>query len=298
MARMVDSDRDHQYSVAWIDCLARGHSLGRSILMRGRHARIEELTRRDRGDPLRCPAGLRLAAPPWSPSGLLNRWTAGAFNALYYRLVRAAGHGSVQSIRSFFHPLDAVDGWNRLYGRRGFLQYQLVVPFGAEATVRLVLERLSGARCASFLAVLKRFGEGDPGPLSFPLPGWTLALDAPARTPGLAGLLDGLDELVAGAGGRVYLAKDSRLRAELLPAMYPDLARWQKVRGELDPDLQQPLRDVVGVGVDHAAGGQLISGGNYDRPLDHGLVRARAGCLCAVVPADDGAGHPDPEGVD
>jgi len=235
MARMEARDSEYRYSVAWIDCLARGAALGRSVLMRGDHAPPGSLPPRARSRPLERRRGLRLPAPPWAPNGLLRRETVAAFNELYFRRAPSEERGRLVGLDPFFYPLDAVSGWNRMYGSRGFLQYQFVVPFGREEALREALERLSGARVASFLAVLKRFGPGS-GMISFPMPGWTLALDMPAGDPALGPLLDGLDELVAGAGGRVYLSKDSRLRPELLGAMYPELDRWRAAVRELDPD--------------------------------------------------------------
>jgi decaprenylphospho-beta-D-ribofuranose 2-oxidase len=133
-------------------------------------------------------------------------------------------------------PLDALDAWPRLYGRHGFVQYQLVVPTGQEQVLYSVIERLRRGRVPCYLAVLKDFGPANDAPMSFPLRGWTLALDLPRAVAGLGEALDACDEMVADAGGRVYLAKDARLAPEMLRAMYPRLAEWQGVRDELDPD--------------------------------------------------------------
>ncbi|WP_327718966.1 FAD-binding oxidoreductase [Streptomyces sp. NBC_00490] len=235
MARLSASDDRYRYSVAWIDLLARGAATGRAVLTRGNHAPLEALGTRARREPLALRTSRLPAMPAHLPEGLLTRTTVGLFNELWYRKAPRARTGQLQSISAFFHPLDGVPHWNRVYGRGGLVQYQFVVGYGQEETLRRIVRRVSERRCPSFLAVLKRFGDADPGWLSFPVPGWTLALDIPAGLPGLGTLLDELDEEVAAAGGRVYLAKDSRLRPELLAAMYPRLDDFRALRAELDP---------------------------------------------------------------
>ncbi|MFG2310651.1 FAD-binding protein [Streptomyces sp. NPDC048566] len=235
MARMTATDGLYRYSVAWIDLLARGARMGRSVLSRGDHAPLDALPPRARSRPLAFRPARLPAAPSHLPEGLLGRTTVGLFNELWYRRAPRLRTGELQPISTFFHPLDGVPHWNRVYGRGGFVQYQFVVGHGQEDVLRRIVGRISAHRCPSFLAVLKRFGEGDPGWLSFPVPGWTLALDIPANLPGLGAFLDGLDEEVAAAGGRVYLAKDARLRPELLASMYPRLDAFRSLRRELDP---------------------------------------------------------------
>ncbi|WP_328873386.1 FAD-binding oxidoreductase [Streptomyces sp. NBC_00287] len=237
MARLTATDHRYRYSVAWIDLLARGGATGRAILTRGDHAPLEALREgtRARRDPLAFRPSQLPSPPALFPEGLLTRRTVALFNELWYRKAPRACTGELQRISTFFHPLDGVPHWNRVYGRGGFVQYQFVVGYGQEDALRRIVQRISEHRCPSFLAVLKRFGDADPGWLSFPLPGWTLALDIPAGLPGLGAFLDELDEEVATAGGRVYLAKDSRLRPELLTAMYPRVADFRALRGEADP---------------------------------------------------------------
>ena len=235
MAFLAATDDRYGYTVAWTDCLARGGQLGRSVVTSGDFASVSDLAPWDQRDPLVFRPGGRLSAPAVFPNGLLNSRTVGLANEAYYRRAPRRLDAQIQTIGQFFHPLDAVRNWNRVYGPAGFRQYQFVVPFGQEQLVRRALERISAARAPSFVTVLKRFGPADPGLLSFPLAGWTLALDFPARTPGLDGLLDQLDSAVLDAGGRVYLAKDSRVRPEVLAQMYPGLEEFRKLRSELDP---------------------------------------------------------------
>ncbi len=180
MARFRSGDDAYRYSVAWIDCLSGGAALGRSVLLRGDHAPLDELPPKRRSTARQYEPHTRLAAPAWVPNGLVNRLTMRAFNEVWFRHYPHEKRGHVESIRSFFHPLDGVRDWNRMYGSRGFVQYQYVVPDHEHETVRRTLEKLSGAQCASFLAVLKRFGPGNPGPSVVPDTG----LDARARHPG------------------------------------------------------------------------------------------------------------------
>ncbi|MGW6025930.1 FAD-binding protein [Streptomyces sp. NPDC055099] len=235
MARLTATDHRYRYSVAWIDLLARGASMGRSVLTRGDHAPLDALPPRARRAPLTFRPAQLPPAPRFLPDGLLGRRSVGLFNELWYRKAPRSRVGELQKMSTFFHPLDGVPHWNRVYGRGGFVQYQFVVGYGKEEALRRIVRRISERGCPSFLAVLKRFGEGDPGWLSFPMPGWTLALDIPAGLPGLGAFLDDLDEEVASADGRVYLAKDSRLRPEMLAAMYPRLDDFRALRADLDP---------------------------------------------------------------
>jgi decaprenylphospho-beta-D-ribofuranose 2-oxidase len=222
LERMLADDQAHRYSVAWIDAAAR---TARGLLLRGDHAA--------EGGPatLRPP---RWRAPRWAPGGLLGRPTVRAFNALWVRRSRPGTHARLTPLAGYFWPLDGVRGWNRLYGERGLIQYQCVVPDGAEAILQRILAEGRSAGIVSTLVVLKRLGDGE-GPLAFPIRGWTIALDFPASAPGLDRLLDRFDDWVAEAGGRVYLAKDARLRPETLRAMYPRLDEWRAARARLDP---------------------------------------------------------------
>ncbi len=178
----------------------------------------------------------RLPVPPGIPNGLLRPELIRAANALRFRRAPVSERGRLSSFAAEMFPLDALADWPRLYGPAGFVQYQFAVPTGADETLRAVISTIAAAQVPVYLAVLKILGEQNAAPLSFPLAGWTLALDMPQTAPGLAGALDRCDQLVAAAGGRVYLTKDSRLAPEALSAMYPRLGEWQAIRDGVDPD--------------------------------------------------------------
>ncbi|MBS1836365.1 MAG: FAD-binding oxidoreductase [Actinobacteria bacterium] len=234
MAMMVDGDEDYDYSVAWIDVMARGGHLGRSVLDRGRFATRDEVLASGDRRPTDYATHMLPSLPDLFPSGLVNRLSVKAFNELWFRKAPERRRDALMSIEAFFHPLDMVGDWNRVYGQRGFIQWQYVVPDESSDFVRRSLERISGAGLPSFLSVLKRMGPANPGHLSFPISGWTLTIDIPVAA-GLDELFDDLDREVLDAGGRLYLAKDSRVRPELLGGMYPRLDEWRDVRERVDP---------------------------------------------------------------
>lgn len=232
MAAMVEADTKYRYSVAWVDSL---DPKGRGVLTCGDHAPAEALPKAQQADPLHYDPKALASAPPFLPGGLLNKLTVRAFNEAWYRKAPKHRVGELQAIAPFFHPLDGVQDWNRIYGPAGFLQYQFAVPNEAAHLVPRTLEALRQVGAPSFLTVLKRFGPSNPAPLSFPIPGWTLAADVPAAVPGLLVVLDQLDEEVAAAAGRLYLAKDSRQSAEIFRATNANLARWKLAKKKLDP---------------------------------------------------------------
>lgn len=226
------ADNDYRYSVCWIDLLATGSSMGRGVLTRGEHASIADVKN---DDVLAYDPRLKIPAPGWVPNGLLNKWSIKAFNEVWYRKAPANRHVSIESIPQFFHPLDGVHQWNRLYGKQGFIQYQFIVPLDRIDVLRTVIETFSSAGVASFLAVLKRMGPQNLAPMSFPTEGWTLTLDMAAGIKGLPELLAKVDNMVLDAGGRHYLAKDSHVSPTAVRRGYPRLDEWMQTRDSMDP---------------------------------------------------------------
>jgi FAD/FMN-containing dehydrogenase len=231
----AETDRDHRYSVAWIDCLARGRALGRSVIMLGNDAPVERLPGRRQRFPFQASPRLRWSVPLDAPGWLLGRSSVRAFNALYYTT-----HLDTQRIidyEAYFYPLDHIGSWNRLYGRRGFLQYQALFPRDTSARgLRALLETMARGRHSSFLAVLKSTGGASQGMLSYAFPGHTLALDIPLAGEDGTALTRKLDELLLSHGGRLYLAKDATTTACAFATMYPSLPTFRAVKERLDPE--------------------------------------------------------------
>jgi decaprenylphospho-beta-D-ribofuranose 2-oxidase len=235
LARFAETDQHSTYSVAWIDCLAAGEAMGRSVLMRGEHARADEVPDRHRAQPLIVPPRRSRSVPFMMPSFLLNGWTVKAFNRRFYRK-HTAGRRIVD-YDTFFYPLDSVLNYDRMYGRRGFVQYQAVLPRDSSRDALVAMLRtLSQSRSASFLAVLKTMGEPSGGLLSFPRAGHTLALDLPNTGPRLRAVIDELDRIVLAHAGRIYLAKDAFATPEMIRSMYPRLDEFLALKHRLDPD--------------------------------------------------------------
>jgi FAD/FMN-containing dehydrogenase len=228
MELSAQADQEYEYTVSWVDLLVGGKALCRGLFMCGNHDTSSSRAKQ----PVQ--KKLPLTIPFDFPSAALNPFTVKAFNELYYHAQLSKKVEKIVSYEPFFYPLDAIHHWNRMYGKRGFLQYQFVVPFehGYEA-MKEILERIRRSGEGSFLTVLKQFGNmPSHGMLSFPRPGLTLALDFAFRGQKTLDLLDELDELVRQSGGAVYPAKDARMSAENFQAFYP---HWQEFEQYVDP---------------------------------------------------------------
>jgi decaprenylphospho-beta-D-ribofuranose 2-oxidase len=219
--KAFETNSHSPYSVAWIDCLAKGDYLGRSLLMLGDFSQDGDLN---------YLAKKSLSIPINLPSVTLNSLSVKIFNALYYQKTRDEISIRKVGIDSFFYPLDSIQNWNRIYGKNGFIQFQFILPKAVSYEgLKLILERISASGMGSFLAVLKLYGKQNQNWLSFPLEGYSLALDFKIQK-GLIAFIDELSQLVANYGGRIYLAKDALLKREVFERGYPNAERFRLLR--------------------------------------------------------------------
>ncbi len=234
MNTLAAKDALYPYSVAWLDGTAMGDALGRGEVILGRHAEIDQLPEILQAYPYRVRYKPVHTVPFILPISLVNPWTILMFNKLHYEKSKFIKESSIQQYNTYFYPLDVVDKWNRIYGPRGFIQYQFVVPFeGGRQALTKALKICQRFNLPPSLAVLKRFGEGNPL-LSFPRPGWTLALDIP-NVNGLSKLVRELDSIILDHRGRIYLGKDSSLTPSSFRKMYPEFGEWMKIKQKVDP---------------------------------------------------------------
>jgi len=228
----LESHQDNLYSVAWLDCMAKGEQTGRSVVFLGNH--IE--TANDKPSNLIAESKhLKLNIPFNSPAFMLNRVSIGLFNSAYYKLKGKESHKNID-YDSYFFPLDRINNWNRLYGSQGFLQYQFVIPTNmAKIGIGEVMNQVTASGQGSFLSVLKKFGVANKNYLSFPMEGYTLALDFKFKK-SLLPLLNQLDEIILHYGGRLYLAKDARMSEHTFKKGYAHWDKFLSIKNELDPD--------------------------------------------------------------
>lgn len=227
-----DNDKEYSSSVAWIDSLAKGKKLGRGVLTMGNHANLNDLPANLRSNPLKIGKKPVLTVPFYLPGFTLNTFTVSMLNTvLYWNQKRGNG---IMHYDSFFYPLDMINNWNRGYGKRGFIQYQFVLPEeNGHSNIRKILESITQSGCMPFLNVLKKFGKGQ-GLLSFPFKGYTFAIDFPI-TSGLKPFTVKLDNMVLEMGGRIYLGKDAYLDESTFKAMYPQYKEWLAIKKKYDP---------------------------------------------------------------
>jgi decaprenylphospho-beta-D-ribofuranose 2-oxidase len=223
------------YSVAWIDCITRGEQMGRGIIMRGDHARISDLTDVQKQSPLALKPKLKLNIPVYFPDFALNSISMKIFNTLYYHKQIPTKVEAIVDYNTFFYPLDSILNWNRIYGKRGFVQYQFILPKeNSREGVREILQRIVDSGTVSFLAVLKLYGKQN-GYLPFAMEGYSLALDFPI-VEGLFEFLEQLDQIVLGYGGRLYLTKDARMGQEMFMQSYPGVEKFLAKVGDFNAE--------------------------------------------------------------
>lgn len=233
MLAALDKYQHFNYSVAWIDSLAKGKKLGRGVLTVGESAYLRDLSPKLKKQPLAVHKTSKLSVPFFLPAFVLNNFSVSILN----KLIGFVQNSSKDFVHyeKFFFPLDMINNWNRGYGKRGFIQYQFVIPEqNGEAVLRKIMEKIARSGCTPFLNVFKKMGAGQ-GILSFPFAGYTLAIDFPV-TPGLKAFTKQLDKEVLAAGGRIYLGKDAMLDKEMFQQMYPQYQRWLEIKQKYDPN--------------------------------------------------------------
>ncbi|MCA1902640.1 MAG: FAD-binding oxidoreductase [Candidatus Hydrogenedens sp.] len=232
--KMKEYDKKYPYTVAWLDCLAQKENMGRGVLMGGKIAEVEDLPPRWRNSPLIQKKKMDITVPWDAPTWILSQRTVGIFNSWYYDLNKT--RYEIVPLEKFFFPLDRILEWNRMYGKTGFIQYQVVFPGDEVKGLKVLLEQLVSSQRSSFMTVLKRFGAGNEGLLSFPTEGYTLALDIPNHA-GLACFVEDLNCITLRYGGRLYLAKDQLMNESMFKETYPRWEEFTKIKEKIDPNI-------------------------------------------------------------